>query len=124
MEPVIHKLYLPEDDEQVRLAVSPPGMETEYFDVPDMASLFEALNYENTYPNARECALNALKIIVEYHKERIWNPLEKDNFLSFEKRKEFLGVRRNVWELVKNCCIQERNLLDTVCKTLEAEMSK
>jgi hypothetical protein len=121
LEPVIHKLYLPEDDEQVRLAVTPPGMEMEYFEVPDMESLFEALNYGNTYPYARECALNALKSSVEYHKERIWNPLEND---GCGEMKDFLGVRRNVWELVRNCCIQERNLLDAASKALEAEMSK
>ena len=74
----MHGLCLPtEDEEEIRIAVSPPGQEVKYFNTPDLPSLLEALNYENTFSHARECALNTIKNIVEYYEGEIWEPDDK-----------------------------------------------
>jgi len=120
----VYKLHLPTDDEQqIRLAVSPPGMDVKYFEIPDLLSLHEALSYGDTFPRARECVLNALTIIVNEHLNNIWQPDKDHDFTDLEEMEEYCDVRREVWGLIRVCCAQERNLLDAALIVLNSEIS-
>ena len=98
-------------------------MDTKYFEIPDLPSLHEALSYGDTFPRAREYVLNALKIIVDEHLNRTWLPDEDHDFSDLKEMEEYCDVRREVWELIKTCCVQERNLLDDARIVLNSEIS-
>lgn len=116
-------LCLPTEDEQeTRIVVWPPGEEVKYFKTPDLPSLLEALNYENTFPHARECALDRIKNLVEYYESELWKPDENDNFEEIVEMEEYCDIRREVWHLIKICCAQEGNLLREARKVLNSEI--
>ena len=83
--------------------------------MPDLPSLLEALNYEDTFSHARYIALKSVKNVIEYYERKIWKPDENE-------MEEYQDVRKEVWDLVKTCCIQERRLLVAASLVLNSEI--
>ena len=109
----------PQDEEwqKVRLAVTPPGFYVKFFEVSGMESLEEALSYESTYRYARTCALKTLNNVIQYHKRKLWpgDDMERKEFVA---QSEGSKARKEVLEMVKLCCIQERRLLEEACSVI------
>ena len=121
----MHGLCLPTDDEpELRIAITPPGQQVKFFDTPELSSLLEALNHQDTFSYARECALNSIKNVVEYYEEEIWKPNGIDTFEGLVEMEEYRDIRREVWDLVRVCCAQEGNLLREARRALNAEISR
>ena len=119
----MHGLCLPTEDEQeIRIVVRPPGEECKYFNAPDLPSLLKALNYENTFHHARECALTAIKTVLEYYEREIWKPGKSVKFEEMVEMEEYRDIRPEVWHLIKICCAQEANLLSEGFLALYSEI--
>lgn len=121
-EGAVHAICFPGDeDSTIRIAVSPLGKDVIFLEAKDIQSVILALNYDNTFSFARTCALKTLKRIVEHYEDNMWLPDETDDFDDFVRISEYSDVRREVWELVRECCAQERRLLDEVKHVLNME---
>ena len=106
----VHTLCPPaEEDSAIRCRVSLHG-DTRYFDAGDLGALLTALNFGGTFPHARRLALKALVAVVEPYRENINCPVEPAAF------------RKEVWDLIRICCMQEKALLEKISEVLKIEI--
>jgi hypothetical protein len=123
--PPIHRVCPPEEGTGFRLAVTPPGKNVRYFDIPDLPSLLDALQYGNFFPRARVLALEQLNSLVELYLDNMWEPDESDEvYYDMIATEDYSEVRKEVFDLVRILCIQEGRLLEKAFVILQSEIAK
>ena len=102
-----HWVCPPKDEEEpFRIAVFQTEDKHRYFDVPDLASLLEALNYnEDMFAETTWHALNVMEMVVDHYMEQLWSTRDEEIPGDCE------DLRREIVELVRTCCAQEGALL-------------
>jgi hypothetical protein len=91
----------------------------------------EALHYGNSFDQAKLLALTFLDELVMYYLENMWTPEDRrtpgdgdGEYRELIAVEEYVDVRREVWELVRMCCIQEARLLGDAHDILQKEISR
>jgi hypothetical protein len=121
----VHAICPPtENHPDFRMAVQVAESNVEVFDTPDLEALVKALNYGDTYPHARNRALKGLKNVILDYREKLWEPDQEGDgeYLDLVGTESYSQVRKEVWDLVKLCCIQEGRLLDAALQVLHQEI--
>lgn len=123
--PSVFRLYLStvDDEPEVQIEVHLLGQEVKTFHAPDLATFLEALNYNGAFVHARYLAMLAFQSVLEHYKDHIWIPGSDDEYQQLIENEEYSRVRKEVWDLIRICCVQERNLmcaaLDIVSESIE-----
>jgi len=105
-----------------RIAICPQGGGVKQFDTPDLESILNALKEGGVFPQARVLALEKLKALVGYHRDKIWRPSQQDDYET--ALEHYPTVRREIWNMVKIWCVQEGKLLDEAWDVLVEQLSK
>jgi hypothetical protein len=112
-----------EDTPEVHIEVHLLGQGIETFHAPDLTTLLEALNYNGAFVYARYLAMLAFRAVLRHYKNNIWVPGGDDEYQQLIQNEEYSSVRKEVWDLIRISCGQERNLmtaaLDVVSQSIE-----
>jgi len=84
-------------------------------------SLVGALHHDDTFFYARRLALLAIARVVELSLEEMKCPKEYDEIKATE---EYVAVRKEVYELIRMCTMQEKLLLQRTSDVLKSELAK
>jgi hypothetical protein len=121
------RLSTAEGTPEVHIEVHLLGQEIETFHAPDLATLLEALNYNGAFVYARYLAMRAFRAVLRHYKNNIWVPRGDDEYQQLIQNEEYSSVRKEVWDLIRISCVQERNLmiaaLDVISKSTEEHNS-
>jgi hypothetical protein len=117
----IHTLYPPVDeDSPIRIKTCPPGGNARIFDAGDLDSLQTALTYGQTYAHARSRAVSTIAEVVEFYCSNIKCPPAYDLVATHE---DYRTIRMEVYELIRNCSLQEKAILDQAYEVLHREIA-
>jgi hypothetical protein len=103
-----HIICPPEDEDQpFQIAAFQPEKELLYFEVPDLPSLLNALNYGDMSSRTKVYVLKVIETVVDHFSGKIWSPADE------EIPDNYKDIRHEVIELVRLCCVQEGMLLNS-----------